>query len=195
MMGLYTSALRAPQALVRARNFRRKVAEEKKKKEEEAREWRAAQLREEERRRRAEEKLQKMMQEKELRLYVVKLQAFWRGKMARRRCAELRERERRRLEMLRRRERQQEVNALNLRLYKLEMQQRQRAARKIQAWMGFVQAAGVEVFRCMFQNRWRRAGWHNVSATGRPPCRQGAWRVNRAQLELSELKKEKEEKV
>ncbi|CAE7739487.1 unnamed protein product [Symbiodinium sp. CCMP2456] len=183
------------QSMVRARNDRRKAAAEKAKKEAEASERRAAVRREEERMRRVEEekraqealraqqmgvgamrKLLADMEDRRLGQYVIKLQARWRGRMARKRYAEVKEilrrekakvrdlkrarhlaefRERKRLEELRRKERRQhEVSKFSKRLHDVEFIQKTRAARRIQ----------------------------------------GAYRVRRAKLQLRNLKHERDEK-
>ncbi|CAE7282710.1 unnamed protein product [Symbiodinium natans] len=183
------------QSIVRARNDRRRAAAEKAKKEAEANERRAAARREEERRRRLEEekraqealraqqmgvgamrKLLAEMEDRRLGQYVIKLQARWRGRMARRRYAEVKEiikrekqkardlkrarhlaewKEQKRLEELRRKERRQrEVSTFSKRLHDVEFIQKTRAARRIQ----------------------------------------GAYRVRRAKLQLRNLKHEREEK-
>ncbi|CAE7531783.1 unnamed protein product [Symbiodinium microadriaticum] len=183
------------QSMVRARNDRRRAAAEKAKKEAEASERRAAARREEERMRRVEEekraqealraqqmgvgamrKLLADMEDRRLGQYVIKLQARWRGRMARKRYAEVKEilrrekakvrdlkrarhlaefRERKRLEELRRKERRQhEVSKFSKRLHDVEFIQKTRAARRIQ----------------------------------------GAYRVRRAKLQLRNLKHERDEK-
>ncbi|CAJ1363033.1 unnamed protein product, partial [Effrenium voratum] len=182
------------QSMVRARNDRRTAAAEKAKKEAELEAKRAEQRREEERLRRlAEEKrlqdalraqqmgvgaMRKMLEDRENRRlgqYIIKLQARWRGKMARRRYAEVREiikrekqkerdgrrarnvaewKERKRLEELRKKEKRvQEVSSFSKRLHEVEFTQKNRAARVLQ----------------------------------------GAYRCRRAKLQLRNLKHEREE--